>query len=355
MAAGKAASFSFYFAPDAAQLFSCNYTITPSTGTKLVVPLSATGLSTAGKISTTPTSLTFANQKLGSVSAVQKITITNTGTASLQLTGVTLTPPVFAMKTVTFPITINAGKNTTISVTYSPNLLQTDTGVAGLVFNNVPEQVVDLTGNAIAATGLTISSTATMPAATQNAAYQFQMNATAGTAPYNYTMKTGSTLPAGLTISSSGLISGTLASTVTVGTYTFSVQATDSATTKHTTSKAMSLSVGATTGAACNNISFDVSGTSNPLVALTDLGTGSYGGEEGGLYPSGSNVRPASHDSDGVTFAKAIQPLDSTGKPSPTGKYVMLALENRRCWMSSATAFLPIPKPIPLSIRRWFS
>jgi hypothetical protein len=37
-------------------------------------------------------------------------------------------------------------------------------------------------------------------------------------------------------------------------------------------------------------------------------------------------VRPASHDSDGVTFAKAIQPLDANGNPSPTGKYVLLTL-----------------------------
>jgi hypothetical protein len=86
------------------------------------------------------------------------------------------------------------------------------------------------------------------------------------------------------------------------------------------------LTVAKATGSACNNISYNVPNTSTPIVPITDLATGSYQGEEGGLYPNGSNVRPPSHDSDGVAFAKAVVPLDSNGNYSPTGKYVMLAL-----------------------------
>ena len=88
----------------------------------------------------------------------------------------------------------------------------------------------------------------------------------------------------------------------------------------------MSIGVFANLADNCNDISFDVPNTTTPMTALNDLGTGTYQGSEGGLYPNGSNARPPSHDADGVTFAKGIVPLDSNGNYSPTGKYVMLAI-----------------------------
>jgi hypothetical protein len=59
---------------------------------------------------------------------------------------------------------------------------------------------------------------------------------------------------------------------------------------------------------------------------LDILGTGTYLGSEGGLYPNGSNVRPAAHDAFGVGLANAIQPLDANGNPDPNGKYVLLGV-----------------------------
>jgi hypothetical protein len=62
------------------------------------------------------------------------------------------------------------------------------------------------------------------------------------------------------------------------------------------------------------------------LVPLTDLGTGKYQGFEGGLYPDGSNTRPASHEAAGLALARQIQPLDAEGKPAPDGKIVLLGI-----------------------------
>ena len=62
------------------------------------------------------------------------------------------------------------------------------------------------------------------------------------------------------------------------------------------------------------------------LVPLTDLGTGKYEGFEGGLYPDGTNTRPASHEAAGLALARQIQPLDAEGKPSADGKIVLLGL-----------------------------
>lgn len=49
------------------------------------------------------------------------------------------------------------------------------------------------------------------------------------------------------------------------------------------------------------------------LTPLTELGNGAYRGMEGGLYPGGSNDRPAAHEAAGLEIAKSIRPLASDG------------------------------------------
>jgi len=66
--------------------------------------------------------------------------------------------------------------------------------------------------------------------------------------------------------------------------------------------------------------------SSTGLVALTDLGKGLYKGEQGGLYPSGENFMPAAHREAGLMQASKIVPLDAEGRPSPTGKIVMMSI-----------------------------
>jgi hypothetical protein len=61
-------------------------------------------------------------------------------------------------------------------------------------------------------------------------------------------------------------------------------------------------------------------------IALPDLGTGMYKGEQGGLYPGGTNTIPPAHLAAGLKLAKQITPLDLDGNPSPDGKIVVLAI-----------------------------
>ena len=84
--------------------------------------------------------------------------------------------------------------------------------------------------------------------------------------------------------------------------------------------------VSVTTGANCNRIQADIVGTGNALVAITDLGTDTYLGVEGGLYPNGSNVRPAGQDAAGVALAQQIGPLDANGNPDPNGLYGLVTI-----------------------------
>jgi hypothetical protein len=63
------------------------------------------------------------------------------------------------------------------------------------------------------------------------------------------------------------------------------------------------------------------------LPPINDLGTGFYRGEQGGLYPGGMNVRPATHNADGLAIANAIVPLNASGvQDNVNGSIVFLSV-----------------------------
>ncbi len=84
--------------------------------------------------------------------------------------------------------------------------------------------------------------TTTLPAATVGTSYSQQLEAEGGTAPYSWAVVTG-TLPAGLSLNSSGVLSGTPTS---AGSPTFTVRVTDAA--SRTDTQALTLTVNASLG-----------------------------------------------------------------------------------------------------------
>ena len=73
-------------------------------------------------------------------------------------------------------------------------------------------------------TPLSITTGATLSRGRKGSSYSVTLRATGGTAPYRWSLASGSSLPSGLTLSSSGTISGTPTST---GSYTFTARVTD--------------------------------------------------------------------------------------------------------------------------------
>ena len=65
---------------------------------------------------------------------------------------------------------------------------------------------------------------------------------------------------------------------------------------------------------------------STGMIALTDLGKGTYKGEQGGLYPGGVNTPPPAHLAAGETLARKIVPRDAEGRPSKSGKIVLISI-----------------------------
>jgi hypothetical protein len=62
------------------------------------------------------------------------------------------------------------------------------------------------------------------------------------------------------------------------------------------------------------------------LIPLTELGTGKYKGEDGGLYGGGSNEPPKAHLEAALKEAAKIRPLDAEGNPSPEGKIGLMSV-----------------------------
>jgi hypothetical protein len=223
---------------------------------------------------------------------------------------------------------LGPGKSTTFQVTFTGTGINTFNDVLVVKYNVVPPNGLDLNGTGIAPTALAISTYPTLPSATQSAAYSANVSAAGGVGNLSFGLGSGSTLPQGLSLSSAGVITGTLDPSVSVGNYSFSVSVTDSNTPPSTATLLMTLPVGAPTGSSCNNISWPLNNSGPPLVPITDLGTGLYLGSQGGLYPGGVNVRPASHDADGVAIAQGIQPMDGNGNYDPNGKYALMSIGN---------------------------
>lgn len=66
--------------------------------------------------------------------------------------------------------------------------------------------------------------------------------------------------------------------------------------------------------------------TSIGQLPLTELGTGLYQGQQGGLYPGGTNTIPDAHLAAGLAIANQVQPLNRAGQPDPNGKIVLLTI-----------------------------
>ena len=59
---------------------------------------------------------------------------------------------------------------------------------------------------------------------------------------------------------------------------------------------------------------------------LNDLGSEKYLGFPGGLYRDGKNSPPSAYEDVGVALGATVQPVDSEGKPSTSGKIVMVSI-----------------------------
>ena len=82
-------------------------------------------------------------------------------------------------------------------------------------------------------------------------------------------------------------------------------------------------------------------GTSTGMIPVNDLGPGFYKGVQGGLYPGGSNVRPAAHEAVGVAIANSMTPLDTLGQPDAVNGHVVFVSIGMSNCTQEFSAFVP--------------
>lgn len=190
----------------------------------------------AQQASLSTTTVKFGNLAVGTTSATTNVTLANTGTATLDITSITITGP-FA-QTNTCGTTVQAGKNCAISITFSPKTTGSFTGVVTITDNaaNSPQTIslsgTGVTGVAVTPKTLTFpttsigSSSASMTASlANNNLTTLSITSITVTGPFSQTNNCGSSLAS----ASKCTITVTYTPTAT-GTQTGTVTITDSAT-----------------------------------------------------------------------------------------------------------------------------
>jgi Beta-propeller repeat/Abnormal spindle-like microcephaly-assoc'd, ASPM-SPD-2-Hydin/Cep192 domain 4 len=283
LAAGNPApscTISVTFTPTATGTRTGAVTVTDNaSGSPQTVSLTGTGTS-GSVVSLSPTSLTFSSQALGTTSAAQTVTLSNTGNASLSLTSITASGD-FA-ETNTCPASLAAGNpapSCTISVTFKPTSSGTRTGTLTITDNaSGSPQTASLTG-----TGTTAPAVSFMPA---SLTFNGQETGTTSAAQTVTLTNTGS---ATLTVSSI-TATGDFAETNTCGT---SVNA----------------------GASCTiSVTFtpSITGTRTGTVTVTDNATGSP--QTVSLTGTGTSVPVVSLSPASVTFNDQAAGTTSTAQ-----------------------------------------
>ena len=70
----------------------------------------------------------------------------------------------------------------------------------------------------------------------------------------------------------------------------------------------------------------DCAKTTASLVPITDLGSATYKGTQGGLYPGGTNDPPEPYATAGRRVAVEMPPRSASGQPDPSGSVVLLSI-----------------------------
>lgn len=152
---GATCNINVTFTPSASGTRTASVSVTDNAGgSPQTVGLTGTGGSAASGASFTPTSLTFSSQTVGTTSAAQPVTLTNSGNAALTLTAIAITgtnASDFA-QTNNCGSSLNAGASCTLNVTFTPSAPGTRTAAVSVTDNaSGSPQSISLTGTGTSA------------------------------------------------------------------------------------------------------------------------------------------------------------------------------------------------------------
>jgi sugar lactone lactonase YvrE len=186
VAAGANCTISVTFTPGAVGARTAAVNVTDNAAASpQAITLNGTGVSATPTVSLSSSTLTFADQFVGTASAVQKVTVTNNSTSAVAVTGITVAGANAADygQTNTCGTSLAGNANCTISVTFTPSATGARAGTVSIADSAAGSpQAVSLTGNGFdvsltAASGGSLSQTVK---AGQTATWALQLNPTGG-------------------------------------------------------------------------------------------------------------------------------------------------------------------------------
>ena len=144
VAAGSSCTINVSFAPTVTGNASGTLSVTDNAaGSPQTVALAGTGTSPA--ISLSPSSLSFGNQAVGTTSQSQPITLTNTGSSALAISGIAVSAGF--SETNNCGTSVAAGSSCTINVSFAPTMTGTTSGTVSVTDNATGSpQTVALSG-----------------------------------------------------------------------------------------------------------------------------------------------------------------------------------------------------------------
>jgi len=237
LAAGANCYIVVTFTPGSAATFTATLQVTDnSSGSPQTSTLTGTGTAPpAPAVTLAPNPVVFASQTIGTTSAATTVTLTNSGNATLTITGITITgtnPTDFATTTGSNPCgsTLAAGASCNIYVTFTPASAASFSATLSLADNATGSpQTVALSGSGINPADFTVSATPGSQSVAPGGSTTFSVTVTSvGGTFTNPVALTVSGLPAGATgnFSPSSVTPGSEggASTLTVQTSTTTPQ-----------------------------------------------------------------------------------------------------------------------------------
>jgi len=151
IAAGQSTTFNALFAPTAAGSLSGSVVISSNApNSPNAVALSGTGVAASATLSANPTSVSFTGINVGSSSS-KTVTITNSGNTSLTISQVTVNAKDFTESGISTPLTLSAGQNVVMNVSFTPTASEQISGNITVATSQGTSAVVPVSGGGVQA------------------------------------------------------------------------------------------------------------------------------------------------------------------------------------------------------------
>jgi hypothetical protein len=135
--AGGSCTINVTFTPESTGTVTDEFTITDNAANSPhTLTVTGTGVTQATSVTVSPTTLTFPNTQVSAVSKAQTVTITNTGTSTLDITGITVTGDFTETNTCAAVFNVlNVGQSCSVSLVFAPTASGSRTGSLSVADN----------------------------------------------------------------------------------------------------------------------------------------------------------------------------------------------------------------------------